>query len=152
MHRVGAGETLAAIGKRYGAAPASIVAANNLPSGEAMEGDRLLIPVVDARGSSRQAGQGSGIAQPPAAPAARSSAAGRPPAAHQANAAATRQSAAQDAGDRGPHHSQIADRPGTLRIRLSNFRCLTLFRYCLFGKKGYSMGDCALTTGGLLNV
>jgi membrane-bound lytic murein transglycosylase D len=45
MHQVGAGETVAAIAHRYGAAPASILAANKLPSGEAMEGDRLLIPV-----------------------------------------------------------------------------------------------------------
>jgi len=46
MHRVGSGETLATIGKRYGTAPASIMAANNLHSPVAMEGDRLLIPAV----------------------------------------------------------------------------------------------------------
>ncbi|HEY2019400.1 MAG TPA: transglycosylase SLT domain-containing protein [Bryobacteraceae bacterium] len=44
MHQVASGETLSAIAKRYGAAPASIVAANKLASGDAMEGDRLLIP------------------------------------------------------------------------------------------------------------
>jgi membrane-bound lytic murein transglycosylase D len=44
MHRVGAGETLAMIGKRYGNTPGSILAANNLRSAEAVEGDRLLIP------------------------------------------------------------------------------------------------------------
>jgi len=46
VHRVGAGETLAAIGKRYAALPSSIVAANRLPSAQAAEGDRLLIPAV----------------------------------------------------------------------------------------------------------
>lgn len=46
MHRVGSGETLAAIGKRYGIPSSSIVAANSLKSGEAMEGDRLLIPAA----------------------------------------------------------------------------------------------------------
>ncbi len=44
MHQVGPGETMAAIAKRYGAAPASIVAANKLASNDAVEGDRLLIP------------------------------------------------------------------------------------------------------------
>ncbi len=45
MHRVGSGETLAAISKRYGTTPGGIIAANNLRSPETMEGDRLLIPV-----------------------------------------------------------------------------------------------------------
>jgi membrane-bound lytic murein transglycosylase D len=44
MHRVEPGETVAMIGKRYGLPAASIVAANNLKEGEALEGDRLLIP------------------------------------------------------------------------------------------------------------
>jgi membrane-bound lytic murein transglycosylase D len=46
MHRVGAGESLATIGKRYGVTPANIVAANRMESAQAMEGDRLLIPAV----------------------------------------------------------------------------------------------------------
>jgi len=46
MHRVGPGETLAAIGKQYGLPGSSIVAANSLKAGEALEGDRLLIPAV----------------------------------------------------------------------------------------------------------
>jgi len=46
MHRVGTGETLASIAKRYGTAPASIVAANHLAAPLAVEGDRLLIPAV----------------------------------------------------------------------------------------------------------
>jgi membrane-bound lytic murein transglycosylase D len=46
VHRVGAGETLAAIGKHYAALPSSIVAANHLPSAQAAEGDRLLIPAA----------------------------------------------------------------------------------------------------------
>jgi len=44
MHRVANGETVAIIGKRYGLPEASIVAANSLKAGEALEGDRLLIP------------------------------------------------------------------------------------------------------------
>ncbi|MGA2268264.1 MAG: transglycosylase SLT domain-containing protein [Bryobacteraceae bacterium] len=46
VHRVGAGETLAAIGKRYATAPSSIVAANRLSSAQAAEGNRLLIPAA----------------------------------------------------------------------------------------------------------
>jgi membrane-bound lytic murein transglycosylase D len=46
MHRVGPGETLAVIAKRYGLSSSSIVAANNLAAGEALEGDRLLIPAA----------------------------------------------------------------------------------------------------------
>jgi hypothetical protein len=46
MHRVGAGETLATIGKRYGVMPANIVAVNRLETAQAVEGDRLLIPSV----------------------------------------------------------------------------------------------------------
>jgi membrane-bound lytic murein transglycosylase D len=46
VHRVGAGETLAAIGKRYAALPGGILAANHLASAQAAEGDRLLIPAA----------------------------------------------------------------------------------------------------------
>ena len=46
MHRVGTGETLATIGKRYGANPSSIISANNLAAAEPVEGDRLLIPAA----------------------------------------------------------------------------------------------------------
>jgi membrane-bound lytic murein transglycosylase D len=46
MHRVENGETLASIGKKFGTTPASIVSANNLKSPEAVEGDRLMIPMV----------------------------------------------------------------------------------------------------------
>ena len=49
MHSVGPGETLAAIGKRYGVTPASIVSANRLESAQAVEGDRLLIPAVQRK-------------------------------------------------------------------------------------------------------
>jgi membrane-bound lytic murein transglycosylase D len=45
-HRVGAGETLATIGKRYAALPGSIVAANHLSSVQAAEGDLLVIPAA----------------------------------------------------------------------------------------------------------
>ncbi len=46
LHRVGPGETLASISKRYGLPAGSIIAANSLKSPEAVEGDRLLIPVA----------------------------------------------------------------------------------------------------------
>jgi membrane-bound lytic murein transglycosylase D len=46
MHRVGPGDTLAGIGKRYGVAANSIVALNNLRSTETVEGDRLVIPAT----------------------------------------------------------------------------------------------------------
>ena len=46
MHAVGAGDTLAAIGKRYGVAPAAILASNHLETADAREGDRLLIPAA----------------------------------------------------------------------------------------------------------
>ena len=46
MHRLGTGETLAEVGKRYGVTLNSLVAANNLQSPEASEGDRLIIPAA----------------------------------------------------------------------------------------------------------
>jgi membrane-bound lytic murein transglycosylase D len=47
LHRVSMGETLASIGKRYGATPNSIMQANHLQSAEAPEGESLLIPAVE---------------------------------------------------------------------------------------------------------
>lgn len=44
MHRVGEGETVPAIAKRYGTAVSAILAANNLDSASPSLGDRLLIP------------------------------------------------------------------------------------------------------------
>jgi membrane-bound lytic murein transglycosylase D len=46
LHHVGVGETLASIGKRYGVAATAIATANNLREGDALEGDRLLIPAA----------------------------------------------------------------------------------------------------------
>jgi membrane-bound lytic murein transglycosylase D len=46
MHRLGIGETVADVSKRYGIAVNSLVAANNLQSREPSEGDRLIIPAV----------------------------------------------------------------------------------------------------------
>lgn len=46
MHRVGAGETLATVGKLFGTTPNAIMTANNMHSVELAEGDRLLIPAV----------------------------------------------------------------------------------------------------------
>jgi membrane-bound lytic murein transglycosylase D len=48
MHRVEPGETLEAIGKRYGAAQSEIIAVNKLESAEVAEGDHLLIPASPA--------------------------------------------------------------------------------------------------------
>jgi hypothetical protein len=46
-----------------------------------------------------------------------------------------------------------ARNPRVRKILLPRFfRQSCVFRYCLPTKKGYSMGDCAPTTGGLLNV
>jgi len=64
LYRVGAGESLAAIGKRYGASAAAIASANNLPGTDTVEGDRLLIPVamradVSARPAARTASRRS---------------------------------------------------------------------------------------------
>ena len=44
MHKVGSGETLAAIAKRFGSVPASIASANKLVGDEPSEGARLVIP------------------------------------------------------------------------------------------------------------
>jgi membrane-bound lytic murein transglycosylase D len=46
MHQVGAGETVPSIAKRYGVPASAIVAANSLKDGEALEGDRLMIPTA----------------------------------------------------------------------------------------------------------
>jgi membrane-bound lytic murein transglycosylase D len=46
MHRVGPGETLSAIAQRYRTSASNIVAANNLRSSEAVEGDSLVVPAV----------------------------------------------------------------------------------------------------------
>ncbi len=46
MHKVASGETLAAIGKRYGMAAGSIAAANGLKQASPVAGDRLVIPVA----------------------------------------------------------------------------------------------------------
>ena len=133
MHKVEAGETLAAIAKKYGATPGGIVAANNLKSGEAVEGDRLLIPGRRASGSAGAA-QRTRVAAPATQHA---------PQHHSRHCEETRGS--QSAGVSGSQQRQIGTRG---RI----FRVFPSFRYCLTVKKGYSMGDCALTTGGLLNV
>ena len=65
MHRVGAGETLATIGKRYGVTPANIVSANRLESAQAVEGDRLLDSVRPARPGARGEEDDFGIGTPP---------------------------------------------------------------------------------------
>jgi membrane-bound lytic murein transglycosylase D len=44
MHRLGIGETVADVSKRFGVAANTLVAANNLQSHEPSDGDRLIIP------------------------------------------------------------------------------------------------------------
>jgi membrane-bound lytic murein transglycosylase D len=46
LHRVAAGETLAAIGGRFGVSPATLLAANALPAHAAVEGDLLVVPAA----------------------------------------------------------------------------------------------------------
>jgi LysM repeat protein len=47
MHKVAEGETLAAIGRQYGASPGGIVSANKLAAGgDPVVGDLLVIPAV----------------------------------------------------------------------------------------------------------
>ena len=48
QHHVAAGETLAAIGKRYGITSSTIVAANNLKDSEALEGVEVQISPLNA--------------------------------------------------------------------------------------------------------
>jgi membrane-bound lytic murein transglycosylase D len=56
MHRVGAGETLAAIAKRYGSSPSGILAANRMEAADAAgEGDLLVIPAASRPASSPKA-------------------------------------------------------------------------------------------------
>jgi membrane-bound lytic murein transglycosylase D len=51
MHKVESGETLAMIGKRYGASPSAIAAANRIESEAPEAGDRLAIPQAAVRPS-----------------------------------------------------------------------------------------------------
>ena len=46
VHRVGAGESLSVIGKRYNVAASSIVAVNHIDSEQPVEGDQLVIPAA----------------------------------------------------------------------------------------------------------
>src|ERR1017187_9920138 len=46
LHRVAPGETLTAIGTRFGVSTASLLAANSLPSHAAVEGDLLVVPAT----------------------------------------------------------------------------------------------------------
>ena len=46
LHRVAPGETLAAIGSRFGVSAASLLAANSLPAHAAVEGDLLVVPAA----------------------------------------------------------------------------------------------------------
>lgn len=52
-YRVGGGEALASIGRRFGASPTAIMAANKLASDRPTEGDLLLIPVSQVHAAAR---------------------------------------------------------------------------------------------------
>ena len=135
------GETLAAIGKRYNVTPANIVAANHLQSPEAQEGDRLLIPAA-AR------------AEAPRGPQRPRTTAGRigHAAAVRRHGPATSQDGGSAARAQGSGDRRARTAAQLIRTFFPQILGIAVFRYCLVVKKGYSMGDCALTTGGLLNV
>jgi membrane-bound lytic murein transglycosylase D len=78
LHTVESGDTLTSIGKRYGAAPGSIAAANGLASQQPVEGDQLVIPA-------------------PAAPQKKAAPASRKPTPRRAKPAAKRTQAATSA-------------------------------------------------------
>jgi membrane-bound lytic murein transglycosylase D len=46
MHRLGIGETVADVSKRFGVTASAVIAANNLQSHDPSDGDRLVIPAV----------------------------------------------------------------------------------------------------------
>ena len=82
MHRLGIGETVADVSKRYGITANALIAANHLQSHEPSDGDRLVIPVaarpapVAARrpvrtGAARRRTAASSSSSPAKAPAAR---------------------------------------------------------------------------------
>jgi membrane-bound lytic murein transglycosylase D len=70
MHRVGPGETISSIGKRYNVTGANILAANHLDSPQAVEGDRLLIPAA-ARAEAPPARKAAGVSAAHRRPATR---------------------------------------------------------------------------------
>jgi membrane-bound lytic murein transglycosylase D len=79
MHRLGTGETVADVGKRYGIAVASLVAANNLQSREASEGDRLIVPaVLRAEPAAKRPAKGTAVRHTTASGAKRKAPAAQP--------------------------------------------------------------------------
>jgi len=60
LHQVLPGETLASIGKRYGLSVSTLIATNRLEKPEAVEGDRLLIPVSARSDAPRTSSQHRG--------------------------------------------------------------------------------------------
>jgi membrane-bound lytic murein transglycosylase D len=98
MHRVGPGETLAAIGKQYSVAASGIVALNSLPSTGAVEGDRLVIPAALRP-------------EPPARVAAKKAPARRPASARSTTATASRKSGATPGKGAAPAAKRNASAP-----------------------------------------
>ena len=123
---------MAMIGKRYGAAPAGILAANNLRSAEPVEGDRLLIPaVMRAQPAARKAASVSAARRRATSPAGRSKAAAvKSTAAKPATASPvilTRAAARYRLGDRVGAIADIdyllkSDLPGLNRQKLLDLR------------------------------
>jgi membrane-bound lytic murein transglycosylase D len=91
MHKVESGETLATIGKRYGAAPSAIAAVNRMASESPETGDRLVIP------------------QSAAMPAAV-----KRPVAHRAGATTSHRSATKKATAKAPTRSTVTGKPATV--------------------------------------
>ena len=85
VHRVGAGDTLATIGRQYGEAPASILQVNDLEAAEPTVGDLLFIPKAI-----------------PAPPAAANSGARRQTGSHKARPAVSRSKSPQRPARRAP--------------------------------------------------
>jgi membrane-bound lytic murein transglycosylase D len=104
MHKVESGETLATIGKRYGASPGVIALANRMESDAPETGDRLVIP------------QAAAFVRPAAKPAARKS-----------SAALARKKATQKSAARATTSPKPAPKSGTV-AKASRKRSATVGR------------------------
>jgi len=103
LHRVAGGETLAAIGSRFGVSTASLLAANSLPAHAPVEGDLLVVPaaprpMVVAR---RPAPKRTAASRSTSRPASR------------ATSASARRSAAGDAAAKRRSVTPVARKPVT---------------------------------------
>ena len=116
MHRVGPGETLAEIGKRYGVPVNGIVALNNLRSSETVEGDRLVIPAaLRAEPPQRRAASGPARKAPARRQASASGKSAAPAAKRSASAPAKKPASKPSlaAGARAPEPHALVAETGT---------------------------------------